>query len=171
MSASTAWLLEPHALFYCIVPTCVILLFVVHCYRIKVAKQPPWYFGSHRTNLLRLHLLKKMHSDPATNGLTYFAEGNFWSGHASVTGCPVIHPTGHYGRSRYGVWLTWVFDPCSSNVLLFDAFADLLWYHDIEIVALYCVVIRADTHSLSIGSLAVKALLTETEARMQATTP
>jgi hypothetical protein len=174
MSASTytaAWLLEPHAFFYCIVPSVVILLFIIHCYQIKAAKQP-WHLGSQRANLMRMRLLERIHSDPATNGLTYFAEGTFWAGHVSVSGCPIIHPTGYYGHHRRGVWLTWVFDPRSSNVLLFDAFADLMWYHDIEIVALYCVVIRADTHSMFLGSLPVKALLTELEAsHTGATTP
>ena len=55
----------------------------------------------------------------------------------------------------------------SSNIHLFDAFANLFWYHNIEIVAIYCVIIRADKRSIFLGPLHVVALMTESEALAQ----
>ena len=105
----------------------------------------PWYPKPYETKLLYRQLLDRMHRDHA-----------FWK------------PDGATVRRR-SVWLTWLFDPEDSNIHLFDAFANLLWYHNIEIVAIYCVIIRADKHSIFLGPLHVVALMTESEALAQKT--
>ena len=56
-----------------------------------------------------------------------------------------------------------------TTLFFFDAFANLLWYHNIEIVAIYCVIIRADKRSIFLGPLHVVALMTESEALAQKT--
>ena len=109
----------------------------------KMAAALPWYPKPYETKLLYRQLLDRMHHDQP-----------FWKPDRATV-------------RRHSVWLTWLFDPEDSNIHLFDAFANLLWYHNIEIVAIYCVIIRADKHSIFLGPLHVVALMTESEALAQ----